>query len=348
MREYYMAKAKKPRTAKQLANDERLRNAAKIKPLDTPVVAPTAPELPQEDVEEEDFLPTEVLEAKAAEEAGVPILREPTIADDAETEEVTDEQPVSPPMPVQPQVDMNLVATIVAAMQAVNAANPQIATATPEEKADATAQALGMQTNQNKAVLSANGIQGITYRYDINKGHYPDPTERLLSEPTLARFAMKENFRFRWSVDGEQFEKHGMTFAEPRFTLELFRVLFDDEGQSTGRMALVARAMQHEDDFVVRMAASNLGLLDKFEDTEEGFRMLRDEVRYWRLQQWLFGIFTPAKIRTFRRAPKTEVIAGKVVEVYDTEELTDHDSGVAKASSLKTETGIGGVATPEN
>ncbi len=347
MREYYMAK--KPRSAKQLANDERLRNLAKNK-LGTPVAPPTAPELPEPEIEEEDFLPTEVTEAKAmAEATGIPIgsLIAPTPAEDAETEEVTDEQPVSPPMPVLPQIDMNLVATIVAAMQAVNAANPQIATATPEEKADATAQALGMQNNQNKAVLSANGIQGITYRYDISKGHYPDPTERLLSEPTLARFAMKENFRFRWSVDGEQFEKHGMTFAEPRFTLELFRLLFDDEGQSTGRMALIARAMQMEDDFVVRMAASNLGLLDKFEDSEEGFRLLRDEVRYWRLQQWLFGIFTPAKIKTFRRAPRTEVIAGKVVEVYDTEELTDHDSGVAKASSLKSEAGIGGVATPE-
>lgn len=346
-----MAKAKKPRTAKQLANDERLRNAARIKPLDTPIAPPTAPELPPAEVEDEDFVPTAVAEAKAQAEAiGVPIdqLVAPKPSDDAETEEVVDEQPVSPSMPVQPQVDMNLVATIVAAMQAVNAANPQIATATLEEKADATAQALGVQTNQNKAVLSANGIQGITYRYDIDKGHYPDPTERLLSEPSLARFAMKENFRFRWSVDGEQFEKHGMTFAEPRFTLELFRLLFDEEGQPTGRMALVARAMQHEDDFVVRMAASNLGLLDKFEDSEEGFRMLRDEIRYWRLQQWLLNIFTPAKIKTFRRAPKTEVIAGKAVEVYDTEELTDHDSGVAKASSLKTETGIGGITTPGN
>lgn len=340
-----MAKSKKPRTAKQLANDERLRNLAKNK-----AVAPTAPELPEQEVEDEDFVPTVVEQAKAAQEAGVPVpnLAEPAIDPNAETEEVTDEKPVSPSMPVTPAVDPNLVATIVAAMQMINQQAPQIAQATPEEKADEAAKMLGVQNNQNKAVLSSNGIQGITYRYDIEKSHYPDPTERLLNEPSLARFAMKENFRFRWSVDGEQFEKHGMTFAEPRFTLELFRLLFDEEGAPTGRMALVARAMQHEDDFVVRMAASNLGLLDKYPDTEEGFRELRDEVRYYRLQQWLLGIFTPAKIKTFRKAPKTEVIAGKVVEVYDSEVLTDHDSGVAKASSLASENGIGGIATPGN
>lgn len=337
--------AKKPRTAKQLANDERLRNLAK-----KPVAEPTAPALEPTEPEEEDFVPTEVAERKAAVAAGVPVdqLAAPTPDVNAETEEVTDEKPVSPPMPVAPQIDPNLIATIMATMQMIQQQNPQIAQATPDEKADQTAAAIGVQSNQNQAVVGANGVQGITYRYDIEKSHYPDPTDRLLSEPSLARFAMKENFRFRWSVDGVQFEKHGMTFAEPRFTLELFRLLFDEEGTPTGRMALVARAMQHEDDFIVRMAASNLGLLDQYPDTEEGFRMLRDEVRYHRLQQWLLNIFTPAKIRRFKRAPKTEIIAGKAVEVYDTEELTDHDSGVAKASSLKTETGIGGVATPGN
>lgn len=337
--------AKKPRSAAQLANDERLRQNRK-----KPVELPTELAVDVEEVEEEDFVPMEVQERKIQEAAGVvdPEFVAPTPSINAEETEVVEDKPVSPEMPVTPQVDPNLVATIVAAMIAIQKANPQIAQATPEEKADETVKILGMQSHQNKAVLSANGIQGITYRYDIEKSHYPDPTKRLLAEPKLARFAMEENYRFRWSVDGEQFEKHGMTFAEPRFTLELFRLLFDEDGTPTGRMALVARAMQHEDDFVVRMAASNLGLLEQFPDTEEGFRMLRDEVRYWRLQQWLLNIFTPAKIKTFRRAARTEIIDGKAVEVYDTEELTDHDSGVAKASSLKTEAGIGGVTTPES
>jgi hypothetical protein len=336
-----MAKTKKPRSAKQLANDERLRNLAK-----NPIAPPTAPTLPPEDVEDEDFVPTEVAERKAAEAAGG--LKEPTVDPNAEVVDDVPEAPAGPQMPLTPQIDPNLIATIVATVQAMQTANPQIAKATPDEKADQTAAAMGVRGDQSKAVLGKNGVQGISYRYDIEKSHYPDPTKRLLAEPKLANFAMEYNYKFRWSVDGEQFEKHGMTFAEPRFTLELFRVLRDDENEPTGRMALVARAMQHEDDFVVRMAADQLGLLDQFEDTEEGFRMLRDEVRYWRLQQWLLAIFKPAKINTFRRAPRTEVIAGKAVEVYDTEQLTDHDTGVAKASTLKSESGIGGIATPGN
>lgn len=335
------SKSKKPRTAKQLANDERLRNLAKNK------VAPTtAPELPPAEPEEEDFVPTEVQERHAAEAAGG--LKEPTIDPNAEIIEDTPEEPAGPQMPLTPQIDPNLIATIVATVTAMQQTNPALATATPDQKADEAAKRFGVKEDQSKAVLGKNGVQGISYRYDIEKSHYPDPTKRLLAEPKLANFAMEYNYKFRWSVDGEQFEKHGMTFAEPRFTLELFRILRDDENEPTGRMALVARAMQHEDDFVVRMVAADLGLLDQFDDTEEGFRMLRDEVRYWRLQQWLLGIFKPAKINQFRRAPRTEVIAGKAVEVYDTEQLTDHDTGVAKASTLKTETGIGGIATPGN
>ena len=339
-----MAKTKKPRSAKQLANDERLRNKAKAVADNMPT--PTA----EPQVEEEDFVPTEVAEKKAAQEAGVPDPEfvAPTPKPDAEQVDDVPEAPVSPQMPVTPQVDPNLIAAMVAAMTVMQQQNPQLAQATPDQKIEETVRVMGTQPNQNKAVLSAQGVQGITYRYDIEKSHYPDPTKRLMAEPKLANFAMEHNYRFKWSVDGEQFEKHGMTFAEPRFTLELYRLLRDEDNEPTGRMALVARAMQHEDDFVVRMVAQDLGLLDQFADTEEGFRLLRDEIRYHRLQQWLFSIFAPPKVRTFRRAPKQEVIAGKVVEVYDTEELTDHDSGLAKASSLKTEEGIGGIRTPES
>ena len=336
-----MAKAKKPRSAKQLANDERLRNARK-KPEETPTTPPAAGvSAPPVAPEEDEFEPTAVKEAKAAAEQQ-PEVAAPPIPENAEQVPVEDEKPTGPELPAQPQVDMNLVATIVAAMQAVNAQNPQIAKATPEEKLDAT---IGMQANAHPARVGLNGVQGITYRYNVEKSHYPDPSARLLAEPRLARFAMQENFRFKWSVDGETYEKHGMTFAEPRFTLELYRLLFDEDGQPTGRMALIARSMMHEDDFVVRTAAANLGLLEQFGDDEESFIKLRDEIRYWRTQQWLFGIFTPAKINTFKRAPREENIDGKIVMVYDTEDLIDHDTGVAKSSTLKTQEGVGNIKT---
>lgn len=323
--------AKKPRSAKQLANDERLRNKGKV------AEPTTAPPLPPED--DEEFVPSELQDKQ-------PGVAEPAVPEGTPVVPAHEEAPASAPMPAQPAVDMNLVATIVAAMQAVQAQNPQVAQATPEEKLEETLRLQPKQAKQG-ATIGKNGVQGITFRYPIEKSYYPDPTERLLNEPKLARFAMRENYRFRWTVDGESFEKHGMTFSEPRFTLELFRLLYDDEGNSTGSMALVARAMQHEDEMTTRMAAMRLGILNDYDETDEGFKQLMDEIRYWRIQQWLLGIFTPPKINQFRRAPKTQVIAGKVVEVYDTEELTDHDTAVSQTSTLQSQAGVGGIATPE-
>jgi hypothetical protein len=104
--------------------------------------------------------------------------------------------------------------------------------------------------------------------------------------------------------------------------------------------------MLHEDEFTTRIMAMRMGIMDQFEDTEEGFRALMNEIRYQRFQQWLVAIFTPAKIQTHRKRPLTQVIDGKVVEVYDTEEFTDHDTAVSQASSLRSETGVGSVAIP--
>jgi len=334
------AKTKKPRTAAQLANDERLRNRKKTNGVvDAPVAPATAPPLPPED---DEFEPTDVKEAKAAQ----PELVAPTPSEDAEQIEAVEDPVVSPQLPVQPAVDPNLVASIVAAVMEVQRQNPQVATATPEQK---IAELESIEPKKrHKARISADGaVQGIVFKYEVDKGYYPDPTQRLLSEPKLARFAMHENFIFKWEVDGVEYKKDNITFSEPRFTLELFRRLYDEEGAPTGKAALVARQMQHEDEFTTRIAAQKLGILRDYEESEEGFAQLMSEIRYWRLQQWLFAIFTPPKIQTFRRRATRQVIDGKQVEVYDTEQLTDHDTGVSQASTLQSQSGIGSIAVPE-
>lgn len=323
--------AKKPRTEKQLANDRRLAEAAKARKAKKT---------------EEEFEPTEVKEAKAKAEAQAKDnLAEPKVDESAEQIEAVEDKPQSPPLPATPQVDMNLVATIVAAMSELQKQNPQIATATPAQKLEEL-ESITPKTSST-ARVGQNGVQGIIFRYEVDKGYYPDPTQRLLDEPRLQRFAMRQNYIFKWSVDGVEYKKDNITYAEPRFTLELFRRLYNDDGDDTGRAALVARSIMHEDEMTTRITASRMNLLDTFSNDDEGFRELMNEVRYWRIQQWLFGIFTPPKIQTHRKRPTTEVIAGKVVEVFDTEELTDHDSASSKAASLATETGIGNVSVPQ-
>jgi hypothetical protein len=182
----------------------------------------------------------------------------------------------------------------------------------------------------------AGGVQGIQYKYPVEKSYYPDPTDRLYDDPALKRFAMRENFYFKWDVVGEVYEKANITYSEPRFSVELFRRLFDEEGNPTGKMVLVNRQFQMEDELTARLAADKLGLTNTFATFED----LMNEMRYYRIRRWLLGIFTPPKIEQHNRKATTMVIDGKVVEVYDTEELTDSESGAATAETIKRETAI--------
>lgn len=318
--------SKKPRTPAQLANDKRLAERARARKA------------------EKEFEPTEVKEAKAAGTVSpTPVVAPPPVTDEVVPVET---QPVVSPVLTAPAQFTNeqLMAMMLQMTQEMNqlkAAIPGLTQATPQQKLEEL-----NRMNIGTARVTSNGVQGMVQKYSVDRNFYPDPTERLLSEPALARFAMKENYIFRWSVDGEMYEKDKVKYGEPRFTIELFRKLYDDEGQPTGQMALIARQMQHEDEMTVQIVAARNGWADKFGEGEEGYRQLMDEVRYWRMQQWLLNLFTPPKVESHRKRPLQQVIDGKVVEVYDTEELTDKDSGVSKASTLRTQEGVGKVATP--
>lgn len=290
--------AKKPRTAKQLANDERLRQSAIAR-----------------------------AEAKKAEKVG---------------DVVEAEQPQAPSGPVMqtPSNENELIKIVeqlskeVAELKAGGATAPA-----PAEALDQIRKLPGMQG----AVVGPQGVQGQIFRYPLEKGFYPDPTPRLYDDPQLKRFSMRENYYFKWDVTGEQYEKYGISYAEPRFWIELYRFLFEDDGITpSGKMVLVARQMQHEDEFAARIIANKMQW-----DREMPFEDLMNEARYQRIRQWLLGIFTPPKIEQHRRRATTQVIDGKVVEVYDTEAVIDGESGVSKASTLKSQTGIGKVAVPE-
>lgn len=326
-------KAKRPRSAKQLANDERLRQRAKERKLAR--------------TEEEDFEPTEVQEAKAAQKAKEERLVAPAVPENAEVTDVRPEDNQPTPVPQPQAVDPNLVATIVAAVMEAQKQFPQAAQAPVEEKFDELEASAPNRTH--KARLGAGGeVQGIVYKYEVDKNYYPDPTHRLLDEPKLARFAMRENFIFRWEVDGVEYKKNNITYAEPRFTLELFRKLYSEDGEPTGKAALIARNIMHEDEFTTQVMAGRLGILDQFDSTDEGFRALMSEIRYQRFRQWLLSIFSPAKIETHRRKPRPMVIDGKVVEVFDTENLIDAGAATDKVSALSSQSGVGNVTVPSS
>jgi hypothetical protein len=168
------------------------------------------------------------------------------------------------------------------------------------------------------------------FRYSVEPSFYPNPIERLYDEPTLSRFNLRENYFFDWEVEGIEYEKYGVTYAEPKFTVRIFRKLYDDDGAANGQFALINRQVQHEDEVVARAAADKLGITDSF----ESFAEMMSEVRFLRIRQWLLDLFKPPKVETHKNKPTQQVIDGKVVEVFDTEALIDGETGISKAGSI--------------
>lgn len=180
--------------------------------------------------------------------------------------------------------------------------------------------------------ISANGgIQGRVVKHSLKKSDYPDPTQRLYDDERLKRHNLRENYIFTWDVTGEQYEKNGVTYAEPRFTVCLYRRLFDDMDMPTGKAALISRTMLHEDEFVAQIIADRLGMLDNFASTKE----MMDEVRYRRIRDWLIPIFIPSKPEEHANRRTEMVIDGKAVEVFDTEKVLGEAAADSKASAIQ-------------
>lgn len=277
-------KPKRPRSAKQLANDQRLKDEAAAK--------------------------------RAAKEAPQP----------RPERQVAPEAPAYSGLTAE-QKDQLLLKLLLEVDELKKTKNPDV---TPEAALQYTAQM------QGQPVIGRNGIQGKMFKYPIEESYYPNPIDRLYDLPELSRFNLRENYFFDWEVTGAEYEKYGVTYAEPRFTIRLFRKMYDEEGQPNGKVALINRHIQHEDELVARAAADKLGLTDTF----ESFQEMMNEMRFMRIRQWVLDLFKPPKVETHKNKPTTMNIDGKVVEVFDTEGLIDGESGISKAAGLKREVRI--------
>lgn len=184
----------------------------------------------------------------------------------------------------------------------------------------------------SKATVGNSGVQGIQYKWDINPDSYPDPTPQLYNEPSLSRYNLKENFRFKWGVTGVEYDKAGVNYAEPRFTVELWRIPSDMEKQEHPNITeiFIKRAILHEDEVAARRAAEKLGLTDTF----GSFKEMMDAMRYHRIRKWLLDIFNPPQIET-RKSSKEVVIGGKVVQVN--QEAVSPAGGESQAAQLRRE-----------
>lgn len=254
---------------------------------------------------------------------------------EVEREQEVVERPVEQSLgPKQEEASVDVLSLIGALRQEIEELrqlNPQAQNATSDQKLDE------LIRMQGGASVGSQGVQGVVQKYPVEASHYPDPRDRLYDLPELKRYAMRDNYIITYEVQGVTYEKQNVTFTEPRHVIHLYRRLYDDDGTDSGKVALVNRHYMGEDELVTKIASQKLGLdINKWQEAV-------DEVRFLRIKQWLLDLFRPVNIQTKTRQKTVQVIDGKAVEVYDTESVTDGDSGIAKANAVKGQSGIGQV-----
>lgn len=170
------------------------------------------------------------------------------------------------------------------------------------------------QTQPGLQVGAQGQIVGVREKYILDPKRYPDPCERLANEPRLRRFAFKENYELNFEVSVSQYQtKDGVNTREPKFMLELHRVMFDDEtGERTNQRYTICRSIFHEDPEAALVIARDNGI-EVDDSNEEKFL---NEMRYLRMRDWLFEAFYP-KPATPVKKKKEMVIGNRVVEVFE-------------------------------
>lgn len=164
--------------------------------------------------------------------------------------------------------------------------------------------------------LSATGsLLGTYEKFSSLPSDYPDPTPRLSHEARLARFAFTENYELEFDVSRLAYEtKDGRNVAEPRFTLRLIGIKFDDDGNKTNSRYIIRTLTFHEDpQAALEVARRNELSVDAF-GGEQGFL---DEMRYLRMRDWLLEAFYPPKRDQVRKNVHEEVLGGRVVQVFE-------------------------------
>jgi hypothetical protein len=162
--------------------------------------------------------------------------------------------------------------------------------------------------------MTGRGMVGTFEKYGVSAALYPDPTARLAAEPRLARFAFPINYELSFNVTTTSYEtKDGINTREPKFTLELIKIVMDDEtGEPTNGRYVLRTAVFHEDPQAALVVARENGL--QVDEAHEAAFL--NEMRYLRMRDWLIEAFYPAR-STAKAARKQMSIGNRIVEFYE-------------------------------
>ena len=157
-------------------------------------------------------------------------------------------------------------------------------------------------------------IVGETEKYSINKDDYPDPTPRLREEPRLNSVNFNYNYELEYGYEVTHYEtKTGLNMSEPRFHINLNRIVIDGQGYQTDKRYKARKLTFHEDpDAAITVANENGVDVNNYPGGEKAFL---NEMRYLRIRDWLFDVFWPKPADESAKI-KEEVIGGQIVQVF--------------------------------
>lgn len=167
--------------------------------------------------------------------------------------------------------------------------------------------------NQNSMGMTRDGeLVGEFDKYSVDPSNYPDPTPRLAKEPRLKPLGFEYNYELDYDFALSSYQtKTGKNLREPKFTIKLYRIVMDDDGQPTDKRYIARQIIFHEDPEAALVMAREQGLpVDKSNE-----RMFLNEMRYYRVRDWLFGIFWPQPSDAQARIHE-EVIGNTLVQVF--------------------------------
>lgn len=156
-------------------------------------------------------------------------------------------------------------------------------------------------------------VRAIT-KYSVAAGDYPDPRQRLFAEQRLIlKNFVPQWWALEWKVDKVFYDKDGVKYTEPRFTLELWHIMENEAGEPSDKRYKVCSGMFFEDPDSFMTVAEEKGL----EVPPSLQKEFMDEMRYMIIRDWLFECFYPPKPTTQQTNRTETVIGNRLVEVVE-------------------------------
>lgn len=185
------------------------------------------------------------------------------------------------------------------------------------------------QQGQRGARATNRGLIGTHEKYLVDPAAYPNPAQRLSEEKRLTPFAFGYNYEFAWEVKVSEYETiDGLRMREPKFNIDLLRIVLDEDGNQTNGRYIVRRMVFHEDPQAAIVIARENGL--SIDESNE--KLFLDEMRYLRVRDWLLGIFYPVPAKP-HQARKEMVLDNRLVEFF---EINSETSAEIPFDKLKT------------